>query len=48
MIRAFLDALASLDRKHLVGKPEILKATGIPVVLPENLLKAIRESQDGK
>jgi len=40
--RARVDYLASLDRRHLVGMPEIAQSSGLKVVLPRELLEEIR------
>ncbi len=42
--RAKVDYLASLDRKHLVGVPEVAKRSGLKIVLPEVLLREIRKA----
>ena len=41
--KANVDYLASLDRKHLVGVPEVTQGSGLTIVLPEELLEAIRK-----
>ena len=40
--KAGVDYLASFDRKHLVGVPQVAQGSGLTVVLPEELLAAIR------
>ena len=42
-IRAQVDYLTSLDRRHLVGVPEIAQGSGLNVVLPHELLEAVRQ-----
>lgn len=47
-IRARVDVLVSLDRRHLVGRPEVAQGSGLRIVLPEELLQEIRdEAEDG-
>lgn len=41
--RARVDYLVSLDRRHLVGVPEVAQRSGLKIVLPEELLKEIRQ-----
>lgn len=41
--RAKVDYLASLDRRHLVGVDVVARDSGLKLVLPEELLRAIRE-----
>jgi predicted nucleic acid-binding protein len=41
--RAKVDYLASLDRRHLVGVELVAQRSGLQIVLPEELLRAIRE-----
>ena len=43
--RAQVDFLVSLDRRHLVGVPEVVQQSGLKIVLPEELLGKIRKSQ---
>ena len=40
---AEVDYLVSLDRRHLVGVAEVAQGSGLSIVLPEELLKNIRE-----
>ena len=40
--RAQVDFLVSLDRRHLVGQPDIAQHSGLRIVLPEELLEEIR------
>jgi hypothetical protein len=40
--RAQGDFLVSLDRRHLVGQPDIAQRSGLRIVLPEELLEALR------
>ena len=40
---AEVDYLVSLDRRHLVGVAEVAQGSGLTIVLPEELLKRIRE-----
>ncbi|HKP51924.1 MAG TPA: PIN domain-containing protein [Chloroflexia bacterium] len=37
--------LVSLNRRHLVGVPEVSAGSGLSIVLPEELLRQIREGQ---
>ena len=39
--RARVDCLVSLDRRHLVGVPEVARRSSLKIVLPENLLKKL-------
>jgi predicted nucleic acid-binding protein len=41
-IRGNVDALVSLDRRHLVGRSEVAQGSGLRIVLPEELLEEIR------
>jgi predicted nucleic acid-binding protein len=41
--RARVDYLISLDRRHLVGVPEVARRSGLRIVLPEKFLEEIRE-----
>lgn len=43
--RANVDYLVSLDRRHLVGQTVITQASGLNIVLPEELLRLIREER---
>jgi len=40
--RAQVDYLVSLDRRHLVGVPEVAQRSGLKIVLPSDLLEEIR------
>jgi predicted nucleic acid-binding protein len=40
--RAGVDYLVSLDRRHLVGVPEVAQRSGLKIVLPEELLEELR------
>ena len=40
--RAQVDYLVSLDRRHLVGLPEVAQQSGLNIVLPSQLLDEIR------
>ena len=40
--KANVDYLVSLDRKHLVGVPAVAHGSGLTIVLPEDLLAALR------
>jgi len=40
--RAQVDYLVSLDRRHLVGVPEVAQQSGLKIVLPSELLEQIR------
>ena len=40
--RAQVDYLVSLDRRHLVGLPEVAQKSGLNIVLPKQLLEEIR------
>jgi len=44
--RARVDYLVSLDRRHLVGVPEVAQRSGLKIVLPEELLEEIRRQAD--
>ena len=44
--RAGVDYLCSLDRRHLVDAPEVAERSGLVIVLPEALLRAIREERE--
>ena len=39
--RAQVDYLVSLDRRHLVGVPEVAQRSGLKIVLPSELLEKI-------
>ncbi len=41
--RAQVDFLVSLDRRHIVGVPEVEKRSGLNIVLPAELLEEIRK-----
>ena len=41
-IKAQVDYLTSLDKRHLVGVPEVAQGSGLKIVLPQELLEAIR------
>jgi putative PIN family toxin of toxin-antitoxin system len=41
-IEAKADFLVSLDKRHLVGVPEVSKRSGIEIVFPADLLEEIR------
>ena len=41
--KAEADRLVSLDRRHLVGVPEVAEGSGLKIILPQTLLKTIRE-----
>ena len=46
--QARVDYLVSLDRRHLVGLPDIAKKSGLNIVLPGELLEEIRKQvEDG-
>lgn len=40
--RAKVDYLVSLDRRHLVGVPEVEKRSGLKIVLPEEFMEMLR------
>lgn len=40
--KAQVDYLVSLDRRHLVGRPEVAQGSGLEIVLPEKLVHEIR------
>ena len=42
--RAKVDYLVSLDRKHLVGKPDIEDRSGLKITLPEHILSLLRSA----
>jgi len=44
--RAQVDFLVSLDRRHLVGQPDIAQHSGLRIVLPDELLEEIRKPAD--
>lgn len=44
--KAGVDYLASLDRRHLVGRPEVAEGSGLTIVLPEELLHEIRRQAE--
>ena len=39
------DYLVSLDRRHLVGAPEVVRQSGLRIVLPGELLGELRKGQ---
>ena len=39
--RAEVDFLVTLDRKHLLGKPELEQFAGVPIVSPKEALELI-------
>lgn len=41
--RARVDYLVSLDRRHLVGIPELSRQSGVKIVLPEELIGILRQ-----
>ena len=41
--RARADYLVSLDRRHLVGIPDVARGSGLRIVLPQQLLEEVRE-----
>ena len=41
-----IDYLASLDRRHLVGVPEVAQGSGLNIVLPEEFLAALRGDKE--
>ncbi len=41
--KAQVDYLVSLDRRHLVGVPELPQRSGLKIILPEELLKEVRK-----
>ena len=42
--RARVDYLISLDRRHLVGVPEIAQRSGLKIMLPQQLLEELRSN----
>lgn len=42
---AGVDYLVSLDRRHLVGQALVAQRAGLRIVLPEEVLRVIRESE---
>ena len=40
---AEVDYLVSLDRRHLVGVAEVAQGSGLTIMLPEELLRRMRE-----
>jgi predicted nucleic acid-binding protein len=43
--RAQTGYLVSLDRRHLVGLPELAARSGLQIVLPEQFLQALRQAE---
>ena len=43
--RAQVDYLVSLDRRHLVGLPEVAQKSGLRIVLPNQFLEEIRKQE---
>jgi predicted nucleic acid-binding protein len=43
---AQVDYLVSLDRRHLVGVPEVARRSGLKIVLPAELLEKLRGQLD--
>ena len=43
--RAQVDYLVSLDRRHLVGLPEVAQKSGLKIVLPNQFLEEIRKQE---
>jgi predicted nucleic acid-binding protein len=41
--RSKVDFLVTLDRKHLLGKPEIAEYLGAPIVSPKEAVKALQK-----
>ncbi len=41
--RARVDVLVSLDRKHIVGIPQIERRSGLTIMLPGELVRKLRE-----
>lgn len=44
--RAGSDYLVTLDRRHLVGVPEVARKSGLRIVLPEQLLEEMRRQAE--
>lgn len=44
--RAQVDFLVSLDRRHLVEQPDIAQHSGLRIVLPEELVEALRGQRE--
>jgi predicted nucleic acid-binding protein len=44
--KARVDYLVSLDRRHLVGVPEVAQKSGLRIVLPNQLLEEVRRQSD--
>lgn len=44
-IRAQVDYLTSLDKRHLVDAPEVAQGSGLKIVLPHQLLDIIRHHE---
>jgi uncharacterized protein len=40
---ARVDYLVTLDRRHLINRPEVAQASGLRIVLPEQLLEELRK-----
>ena len=47
-LKAALDLLVTLDKKHLLGKPELIEYLGIPIVTPLEAVESIRKINQGK
>jgi predicted nucleic acid-binding protein len=45
-IKAQVDYLVSLDRRHLVEVPEVAQQSGLKLVLPKELLQHVRQQSD--
>jgi predicted nucleic acid-binding protein len=41
---AQVDYLISLDRRHLVGVPEVAQRSGLKIILPQQLLEELRSN----
>lgn len=45
---AGVDYLVSLDRRHLIGQATVIERSGISILLPEDMLRVLRDSQIDK
>ena len=46
--RAKADYLTSLDKRHLVGVPEVAQRAGLKIVLPRDLLEEVRRQSSAE
>jgi len=45
-IKAQVDYLVSLDRRHLVDVPEVTRGSGLKIVLPAQLLAIVKQADE--